>query len=318
MILTVTLNASVDKLYVLERLLPHEVMRVREVNNTAGGKGLNVARVAALAGERVAAAGFVGGCNGRLFESLLRGRGIEQHFTRVQSETRCCINVRDEETGGSTEFLEPGNPVTPEEVRQFLADFSALLPEADVVTISGSMPGGVPADFYGTLVRAAKAAGLPVLLDASGAALKNALAAGPTLIKPNAGELRQLLAAGIGSRRELIAAAQRLHNGGIDDVAVSLGKDGVLVVCREGVFHGVTPDIPVVNTVGCGDGMVAGFAVGMARRAPMEGTIRYAVAISTANALTRETGFFRQEDLAALLPQVRVEKLEPAAREGLL
>ena len=311
MILTVTLNPAIDKLYVLDRLCPHEVMRVREVNNTAGGKGLNVSRVAALAGEQVMAMGFVGGHTGALFESLIREDGIEKLFTHVQSETRCCINVRDTETNQSTEFLEPGSPVTPEDVEGFLSDFEDRLPGADAVTISGSMPQGVPPGFYSVLVRAARSKGIPVLLDSSGDALKNALSAGPTLIKPNADEIRQLLKADIGSRQELITAAKRLHRGGVAAVAVSLGKDGVIVVCREGVFHGMTPDIRVVNTVGCGDSMMAGFAVSMVRRVPMEQAVRYAVAVSTANALTKETGFFRQGDLAALLEQVSVERLEP-------
>lgn len=309
MILTVTLNASVDKLYVLDRLCPYEVMRVKEVGNTAGGKGLNVSRVAALSGEKVAATGFVGGHNGELFESLIREDGIEKHFTRVRAETRCCINARDLETNRSTEFLEPGNPVSSEEARRFLGDFEALLPAASAVTISGSMPEGVPVDFYAKLIRAAKKRGKPVLLDSSGEPLRRALSAGPALIKPNADEIRQILDVDIGLRRDLAAAAERLRESGIGIVAVSLGKEGVLVACEEGVFHGVTPDIPVVNTVGCGDSMVAGFAVSMARREPIEKSIRYAVAVSTANAMTRETGFYRPEDLAELLPQIRVERL---------
>lgn len=310
MILTVTLNAAVDKLYVLDRLMPHEVMRVGEVNNTAGGKGLNVSRVAALAGENVTAMGFVGGCNGMLFESLIREDQIEKKFTHVQAETRCCINVRDTETNKSTEFLEPGNPVTAEEVQQFLVDYKAQLPKADVVAISGSMPKGVPEDFYGVLVQAARRQKIPVILDSSGSSLKNALSAGPSMIKPNSDEIQQLLNVDIGSRSDLIAAAKQLHQSGIGLVAVSLGKDGVLVVCGEGVYHGITPDIPVVNTVGCGDSMVAGFAVSMARREPIEQAIHYAVAVSTANALTKETGFFRQEDLTMLMGQVRVERVE--------
>lgn len=309
MILTVTLNASVDKLYLLDSLRPHRVMRVREVHNTAGGKGLNVSRVAALAGERVTAMGFVGGHNGALFESLITEKGIEKHFTHVQSETRCCVNVRDQETNQSTEFLEPGNPVTPQEVQQFLSDYETQLPRADVVAISGSMPKGVPVDFYEELVKLARRYEKPVLLDSSGDALKNALSAGPTMIKPNADEIRQLLQVDIHSRNDVIAAARQLHRKGIALVAVSMGKDGVLVVSKEGVYHGITPDIPVVNTVGCGDSMVAGFAVTMARGEPLVEQIRYAVAVSTANALTKETGFFHQKDLEQLLRQVRVEQL---------
>lgn len=310
MILTVTLNAAIDKLYVLDRLRPHEVMRVREVNSTAGGKGLNVSRVAALMGEQVTAMGFVGGYNGALFESLIHEKNIRKKFTRVQTETRCCINIRDLETNRSTELLEPGAPVTSNEIRRLLADFEAGLSTADVVTISGSMPNGTPADFYSVLIQAARQKKIPVLLDTSGDALQKALTARPFMMKPNTDEIRQLLQVDINSQRDLIEAAKRLHHSGVAVVAVSLGRDGVLVVCNEGVYHGVTPDIPVVNTVGCGDSMVAGFAVSMARRTTMEQAIRNAVAVSTANALTKETGFFRQKDFTELLEQVGVEQLE--------
>ena len=125
MILTVTLNASSDKLYLVEKLAPYSVSRVQEVVNTAGGKGLNVSRVAALAGGHVTAMGFVGGYNGQLFQSLITTPGITPAFTQVRGETRCCINVRDRETNQSTEFLEPGNPVSQGELERFLATTSA-------------------------------------------------------------------------------------------------------------------------------------------------------------------------------------------------
>ncbi len=309
MILTVTLNTAVDKLYVIDSLRPHKVMRVKEVYNTAGGKGMNVSRVAALAGEPVIATGFIGGCNGTLFERLITEKGITKNFTPVQTETRCCINVRDLAENKSTEFLEPGNPVTEENLRSFIENYEANLQNAEVVTISGSMPKGTPDHFYALLTELAKKHQKRVILDTSGAALQQALSACPTMIKPNADEIEQLLKIDIRSREQLIDAAKRLHQRGIKIVAVSLGKDGVLVACDEGVYHGITPEIPVVNTVGCGDSMVAGFAVGMARNYSIEDTIRYAVAVSTASALTKETGSFRPEDLEKLLPMIKLNKM---------
>ena len=111
MILTVTMNASLDKTYRVARLDTGTVMRVREVSDTAGGKGLNVARVAALLGEEVRATGFLGGFNGGRIRTLLSGSGVEDAFVDTGVETRACINVMDDATGESTEFLEPGMPV---------------------------------------------------------------------------------------------------------------------------------------------------------------------------------------------------------------
>lgn len=310
MILTVTLNASIDKLYLVEKLAPYSVSRVQEVVNTAGGKGLNVSRVAALAGGHVTAMGFVGGYNGQLFQSLITTPGITPAFTQVRGETRCCINVRDRETNQSTEFLEPGNPVSQEELERFLADYQSQLGQAEVVAISGSMPKGVPGDFYATLCRLAKAQGKKVIMDSSGSALREALPGGPDLVKPNDEELCQLTGQDTSTVEGCIQAAQSLRALGAGAVAVSRGKDGVLVVSPQGVYQGRPPCIQVVNTVGCGDSMVAGFATGFAQGWELPQVIRYAVAISAANALTKETGCFQPEDLERLLPQVTVEQLE--------
>lgn len=308
MILTVTLGASIDTLYLAGSLTTGEVNRVSEVRHTAGGKGMNVSRVAALCGERVTATGLVGGFHGQYFESLITEPGIRRCFTQSGKETRCCINIRDD-TGRSTELLEPGAPVSAEVLAEFYSTYLLELQSADVVVISGSVPAGTPEDFYAKLITAAKDAGKPVLLDTSGAMLRPTIAALPTLIKPNSDEIRQLLGREAASRAELITAARELHESGIAIVVVSLGRDGALIVCADGAFQGKTPDIPVVNTVGCGDSMVAGFAVGLSRGYAIEEAIRLAVAVSTANALTMETGSFRQEDLDRLLGQVAVVRL---------
>ncbi len=308
MIVTVTLNAAVDKRYVVEKLQPHTVMRVKNVAATAGGKGLNVSRVAALLGESVLAMGLVGGCNGQLFESLITQHNITPAFTRINAETRTCINLWDEETEKSTELLEPGNPVTKIEWENFQKKFQEALPSCSCVVLSGSLPAGVPDDAYSILIQAARREGKMVFLDTSGDALKRALPACPDFIKPNTDEIKQITGKPVDLEDQLLAARE-LQARGIPYVALSLGKDGVLVVCREGIYRGSTPDIPVVNTVGCGDSMVAGFAVAFSRNQSMEQSIGQAVAVSTANALTQETGSFRMEDYQRLLTQVQVEKI---------
>ena len=310
MILTVTLNPSVDKLYQIDALRPHEVMRVKAVEMTAGGKGLNVSRAAALLGEPVQALGFVGGHTGALFSSLLQGSGVTPCFTPAAAETRCCVNIREPGVRASTELLEPGSEIRGEELEAFVREFDTRLPGADAVTLSGSLPRGVPADFYALLVQKAKRAGKPVLLDASGEPLRLGLAAGPDFIKPNTDELCQLLGSAPSGQKEILLAARQLRHNGIKIVAVSMGRDGVIVSCPQGDFRGRTPDVPVVNTVGCGDSMVAAFAVGMARRMSIEEQIRLALAVSTANAMTPKTGSFRLKDLRNLLAQVQVENIQ--------
>lgn len=310
MILTVTLNASIDKHYEVDHLVPNTVMRVKSVSNTAGGKGLNVSRIAALAGENVVAMGFLGGFNGMLFEKLLNFSQIKKAFTHISTETRCCINICDSDSVKSTEFLEPGNFVSEAEVDYFIHDFKKYVNFADVVVISGSLPQGVPVDIYASLIRISHNARIPVFVDSSGEALKNAIKANPDFIKPNEDELCFITGKKIEYLDEIIKAAEKLHYDGISTVAVSLGKKGVIVSGDEGVFHGETVDVDVINTVGCGDSMTAGFAIGLSRGMSFQERIRYAVAISTANALSYETGVFKQSDLDELLPKIKIIKVK--------
>ena len=309
MILTVTLNTSIDKLYLIESVQPETVMRVKEVHNTAGGKGLNVSRVAAKLQEPVTAMGFTGGFNGQYLESLVSQPLIRCAFTRVRGETRSCINCWDLSDGRSTEYLEPGEPVTQEEISQFLSDFKARLPEAGVVTLSGSVPRGVPDDFYRELIRLCHAADIPVLVDTSGSRLIAAVREKPVFIKPNEDEIAQLTGHYILSQKEAVQALTELRRSGIPYVVLSMGEEGALLACEQGVFHGKPPKITPRNTVGCGDSRVAGFAVGFSRRLPVEESFRMALAVSAAHALSLFTGDVDHADYDRLYPDVRIEKI---------
>ena len=309
MILTVTLNTSIDKLYLIESVRPETVMRVKEVHNTAGGKGLNVSRVAAKLQEPVTAMGFTGGFNGQYLESLISQPLVRCAFTHVHGETRSCINCWDLSDGRSTEYLEPGEPVTQDEISQFLGDFKGRLREADVVTISGSVPQGVPDDFYCELIRLCKAACVPVLVDTSGSRLIAAVKEKPVFIKPNEDEIAQLTGHAVSGREEAVRALTELHRFGIPYVVLSMGEEGALLACEQGVFHGKPPKITPRNTVGCGDSMAAGFAAGFSRRLPIEESFRMALAVSAANALSLFTGDFDPADYDRLYPDVRIEKI---------
>lgn len=310
MILTVTLNASVDKLYLLEKHTPNAVMRVKEVRNSAGGKGMNVSRVAARLGEEVTAMGFVGGFNGQYFESLVgRQDRIRRAFTQVASETRCCINCWDLSSGESTEYLEPGAIVSRLEAEAFVRDFTERLPLADLVVFSGSLPRGVPASFYADLIRLCHSRGKEVLLDTSGFCLQEALAACPDFVKPNIDEIASIVGFRPLANEDLTRAADIMHQKGAETVAISLGAEGVFVSCGQGRYSGKPPKIRPGNTVGCGDSMVAGFAVGRVRGEKIEDQIRLAVAVSSASALSIGTAEFLDEDLSEIKPLVKIHRL---------
>lgn len=308
MITTVTLNVAIDKAYVIGEFRKGEVMRVETCTNTAGGKGINVAKVVHLCGEEVLATGFVGGNAGRYVEELLDEAEVACDFVHVDGETRSCINILAAD-GSSTEFLEPGVPVSEDKVKEFLEKFDQIVKKSNVITISGSVPKGVPTEIYGQMITLIKNNGKRVILDTSGKLLEEGIKAKPTMIKPNSDEIEALLGCSIQSREELIEGAKKLQASGIDYVVVSLGGEGALVVTKDAVYHGRPPKITTVNTVGCGDSMVASFAVGMERNYSIEECLRYAVSVSAANALTMATGYFRKEDQEEIYDKVMVEKV---------
>lgn len=309
MILTVTLNASIDKAYdLVEELLPGSVMRVKETRNTAGGKGLNVSRVVKLCGVHVLATGLVGGFNGQYLEYLLEKDRISSEFTHVQAETRSCINVLEEKYG-STEFLESGEEISERELTDFILNYRRLLVDAEVITLSGSLPKGVNNGLYATLIELAKKAGKKVILDSSGDSFRQGLAAKPTLVKPNKEELEAFFKVNINSVEETIFYGQKLIEEGIEYIVISLGGDGAVLIHDGNVYHGLPPKIIPVNTVGCGDSMVGALAVGLELGQTPEECLRYAVAVGSANALSPDTGNFKQSDLDNIYQAVKVKKL---------
>lgn len=309
-ILTVTLNAAIDKRYVVEEFLTGEVNRVTECVYTPGGKGLNVSKPASIAGAEVTATGFVGGYAGRYIEDNLKPFGIKSEFYHLDSESRSCINIWDEKNRVQTEFLEPGPVVTESEFDAFKEKFENLVCENDVVTISGSVPKGLDGNAYKELVKICRKNGKPVILDTSGKLLEQGIQADPTMIKPNIDEIRMLTGKTCDNFNDMIDAAKQIHDNGVEIVAVSLGKDGSLLADKSGIYRATVPEIKAVNTVGCGDSMIAGFAMGIAENLPIEETMRMASAISSAAALREETGFFVKEDMERILPEIKIEKIE--------
>lgn len=310
MICTVTLNTSIDKAYQLDcPLVDGTVMRVASCIDNAGGKGLNASRAIATCGEKVIATGFVGGNNGRLLCELLDADGIEHDFVQVRSETRCCINVLEPDSR-STEFLEPGRPVTSDEVAAVEEKVALLAAQADVITIDGSVPVGADDNVYRRLVASIRAAGTPVILDTSGSLLVNSLESRPTMIKPNTDEIAAILGGKPESIDEIVSAARRVHEDhGIEKVVVSLGGDGSIMACDEGVFRGRAPKIEVVNPVGSGDTMVGAFAVAMSRGMSAPEQLAYAMSCASANCLTPSTGHFDMAVAEGLLSGTSVERI---------
>lgn len=316
MICTITLNTSIDKAYKMSaKIAPYEVSRVAEVIDVAGGKGLNCSRAIKTLGADVLATGFAGGNNGNLLTDLLDKDGVSHDFVRVASETRCCINVLDPD-GKSTEFLEPGRPVTEAEFTKLLEKVDMLAESCKIFTINGSAPKGVPEDVYTQLILRLKKKGACVLLDTSGSALIAAVSdeakeagALPDLIKPNSDEIAQIIGRKVTGEDEILAAAREIHERGVKYVVVSLGAKGALLVSDAGAYVGRPPKIELVNPVGSGDTMVGALAYGIERQLSVDEMLRLAIAAATANCLSPETGHFDLKLLDELKAKTELHSL---------
>ena len=192
MITTITLNASIDKAYFLDNEIGiGKVMRVKKVVNTAGGKGINVAKIINICNEKVLASGIIGGFNGDYLQHILRSQNIKNKFLHCKGETRSCINIINQ--NGSTEFLEPGFNITKQDEKRFLKLYKKLINKSEIVTISGSVAQGFSIDIYSQLISIAKEKKLPVILDTSGKLLAENIKSQPTVVKPNKEELESLI-----------------------------------------------------------------------------------------------------------------------------
>ncbi|MGC9495043.1 1-phosphofructokinase family hexose kinase [Streptomyces sp. WG7] len=288
MILTVTLNTALDITYRVPRLRPHASHRVTEVTERPGGKGLNVARVLAALGHEVTVTGFAGGVTGDTVREGLTGvPGVTDALVPVAGATRRTVAVVDERTGDTTQLNEPGPAVAPAEWNAFQDVYEDLLAGACAVALCGSLPPGVPVGAYAGLVRTARAAGVPVLLDTGGEPLRRGLAARPDLIKPNAEELAELTGS-----HEPLRATQDARRRGARSVVASLGAEGLLAVTPEGRWRAAPPAHVHGNPTGAGDSAVAGLLSGLVENLPWPDRLARAVALSTATVLAPVAGEF--------------------------
>ena len=258
MIVTLTLNPSVDRTVEVETLERGEVMRALRVRVDPGGKGINVSRALATHDLPTRAVVTVGGAEGEHLVTLLRDTGIEIVPVPIQGAIRSNITVAEPD-GTTTKFNEPGAQLSAEELAAVITAVRGAVESADWLVASGSLPAGTPAGFYADLVRMLEGSGTRVAVDTSGPALEAVLAAGPTLVKPNRDELAEVTGRRLGTIAEVVEAASRLRDLGAGEVLASLGADGAVLVDEDGAIHGRTPAVPPLSSVGAGDAMLAGF-----------------------------------------------------------
>ncbi|QDP27334.2 1-phosphofructokinase family hexose kinase [Bradyrhizobium cosmicum] len=305
-IVTLTINPAVDISTSVKKMLPFTKMRCAEAQRDPGGGGINVARVLNRLGAEATAIYPAGGATGQTLAALVEREAVRSIVIPTSNDTREDITVFDETTREQFRLVFPGALLSEFEWQQCLDAIARISPQAAFVIASGSLPPGVPADFYGRVAQAAKGPA-KVIVDTSGASLKAALDVGVYLIKPNLREFQDL--AGISSADEpsLIQAGRRLFDRyRIEIIALSMGPGGALLLTRDIALRAEGLPIELVSVSGAGDSFLGAMVSRLAEGAPLETALRYGVAGGSAALLSPGTGLCLGADVHRLASSVNV------------
>jgi 1-phosphofructokinase len=312
-VVTVTLNPAIDQTLSIPGFAAGRVNRVAASRSHAGGKGVNVACVLADLrdpGLDVVASGFLGIENAEIFEAAFAGRGIVDQFVRVPGPTRAGLKIVDDQTGQTTDINFPGLTPQSEDRAELFERIASLVEPGGWFVLSGSVPAGVPASVYAEMIDRIRNLDGRVVLDTSGAPLREALASAPEIIKPNVEELGELAGRALATIAEVRAAGESLLSPGTLLVVVSMGAEGALFIDSDGALLARPPRVVVRSTVGAGDAMVAGIAHGLIQDLSLADLARFATA-SGAYAVTRiGPGIEDRDELRKLIEQVEIETLK--------
>lgn len=299
-IVTLTMNPSLDIATSIERIVPERKLRCDVPRYDPGGGGINVARVAHALGVDALALFPAGGAAGEWIGHLLRQEGVDHMAIPIAGFTRESLNVAERGSGQQYRFILPGPEIGGDDQQRCLDALAAAATNADYIVASGSLPRGVPEDFYARVGEIARRLGRRLVLDTSGPALRQA-GAGVHLLKPSLGELEGLLGHPIRGEREEEQAARGLIEQGRCEIAiVSLGARGALLASRQGIERLPAPPIAAKTAVGAGDSMLAGVLVGWLRGLDLGQAARFGIAAGAAALLAAGTQLCRPEDVERL------------------
>ena len=319
MIVTVTLNAAIDRTLVVPSFQPGQRHRASVGFPSAGGKGINVARALKRLGAPVVCTGLAGGRTGTLLVEELTHEGILNDFVRIGGESRTSIAVLDPTSNQYTEINEWGPEVTEEELQILREKLAYLAQRAEFVVLSGSLPRAVDPGFYGELVRELNRGQLLTVVDSEGEPLRLAVEAEPYLVSPNQQEAEALVGHEFVDEEDLAA--------GLDEIA-DLGARNVLITQEAGCYallredraelriRAEAPRVEPVSEVGAGDTLLAGFLAARAAGKPFDEAVRSAVAAGVASVLEAGAGRFDPREASRLASLVQLEHIERVPHEG--
>ncbi|MFC7734609.1 1-phosphofructokinase family hexose kinase [Roseomonas sp. GCM10028921] len=314
-ITTLTLNPTIDLASDAAAVRPIHKVRTTNERQDPGGGGVNVSRVVRELGGETRAVILAGGVTGHFLDELLDEAGVPRRTVPIAGRTRISQTVLDRGSGQEYRFVPEGPAVTEAEWGAALSAVAEA--EPGWLVASGSLPNGVPDAFYARAIEAARARGLPFVLDTSGPALRAAVERGGIeLIKPSQGEFETLVGGPLGEpgalEREAVALAR---SGRVRLVAVTLGRDGALLACAERSLRLPALDVPVRGAVGAGDSFLAAMTLALVRGSPPEDAFAWGVAAGAAAVSSPGTAHPRRADVVTLRDRIRDIPAAPAVRE---
>jgi 6-phosphofructokinase 2 len=311
-ILTVTMNPALDVSTFADQVVPDHKVRCKAAQQHPGGGGINVARVLHRLGADVQALYPAGGASGQALDQLLDAEQVPHHALPIAQDTRQSFSVHESGSGHDFRFVLPGPTLSQAEWNACLNWVSAMPVAPHYVVASGSLPPGVPDDFYAQLAQLAQARGSKLVLDTSGPALRAALAQGVYLFKPSLRELQELTGLPLGTAdQQLDAARLIIQQSQAQIVAVSLGADGALLVTADQAWRARSLPVTVASTIGAGDSFVGGLVWALSQGADLDKAFAQAMAAAAAALLSAGTSLCQADDVARLLQKVEIEPVAP-------
>jgi len=304
-IVTITPNPAIDICTTVAEIAPVRKLRCTAARRDPGGGGINVARVIRRLGTEASAIYPAGGATGNLLQRLVERERVRSIAIAVAEETREDFTVLDRKSGDQFRFVLPGSELAESEWKSCITPLEEMAPLPRFVVASGSLPPGVPADFYARVADVVRQRGSKIVLDTAGVALSKALEGGVYLLKPNLRELQELTATVLERLDERVAACRRLVDAGSSQIVVlTMGEEGALLVTREGAYTGHAPELSVVSAVGAGDSFVGGMVWKLMGSGSVVEAFRCGVAAGSAAVLNPGTELAHAEDILRLYDQI--------------
>lgn len=306
MIYTVTLNPSVDYIVHVKNIQLGELNRMDADFKFPGGKGINVSRVLHELNSKTVTLGFIGGFTGKFIEEWLERDGVTTDFTKISGDTRINIKLK---SNSETEINGNGPEITNEEASSLLNKLNEIKKE-DIVILSGSKPPSIPKDFYQKMVGIILQKGAEFVIDTTSSELIRILPYHPLLVKPNLEELEDIFGVAMNNEEDVIRYGKKLVEAGAKNVIVSMGGEGAFLITKQHVYRGINPKGNVINSVGAGDSLIAGFISCYAETGDVVAAFQTGIASGSATAFSSDLA--KRDDIFSLLEKVEIKPIDVA------